>query len=126
MMLALGALSARVMACIDSNQYLHQGDLMKILTMRHSFAVAAFLLALSIGPPLIAQTRVRVNTPGTTFSPEGPVAPGVVQDGAGGRRFRGKAGELLMLRAVLRMPSASSAEPIALCACIDTVTYAIQ
>ena len=84
---------------------------MKIISLRRSFYLAVFLMAFSIAAPLIAQTRVRVETPGTAFNPEGAVAPGVVQDVSGGRRFRGRAGALLKLRAVLRMPQASAADP---------------
>lgn len=84
---------------------------MKTFSLRRSFALAVFLMAFSIGLPLIAQTRVRVVTPGTAFNTEGSVAPGVVQDVPGGRRFRGRAGALLKLRAVMRIPAASAADP---------------
>jgi hypothetical protein len=67
-------------------------------------------MAFSIGLPLIAQLRFRVVTPGTTFNTEGAVAPGVVQDVPGGRRFRARAGSLLKLRAVMRIPAGSGAE----------------
>ena len=80
------------------------------MTQRH-FATAAFLLAFFIGAPLMAQTPVRVNTPGTAFTPEGTGNQVVVDDVPGGRRFRGKADALLKLRAVLRMPPSNSADP---------------
>ena len=83
---------------------------MKIFLLRRSFATTIILMAFSIGMPLIAQLRVRVVTPGGTFNTEGTVAPGVVQDVSGGRRFRGRAGSLLKLRAVMRMPAGSGAE----------------
>jgi len=83
---------------------------MKLLIQRH-FATAAFLLSFSIAAPFMAQTSVRVNTPGTAFTPEGSGNQVVVDDVPGGRRFRGKADALLKLRAVLRMPPSSSADP---------------
>ena len=83
---------------------------MKIFSLRRSFATTVILMAFSIGVPLIAQLRVRVVTPGTTFNTEGAVAPGVVQNVPGGRRFRGRAGSLLKLRAVMRIPAGSVAD----------------
>jgi len=83
---------------------------MKIFSLRRSFTTTVILMAFSIGVPLIAQLRVRVVTPGTTFNTEGAVAPGVVQNVPGGRRFRGRAGSLLKLRAVMRIPAGSVAE----------------
>jgi hypothetical protein len=78
------------------------------VTVRRSATVACFLAALSLSPTLLAQT-VRVNTPGTAFSAE---QSGVtVDDVAGGRRFRGRAFAKVTLRAVLRMPAASAADP---------------
>ena len=83
---------------------------MKIFSLRRSFATTVILIAFSIGLPLIAQLHFRVVTPGTTFNTERAVAPGVVQDVPGGRRFRGTAGSLLKLRAVMRIPAGSEAE----------------
>ena len=83
---------------------------MKIFSLRRSFATIVILMAFSIGLPLMAQFRVRVVTPGTTFNTEGAVAPGVVQDVPGGRRFRGRAGSLLKMRAVMRIPAGNRAE----------------
>jgi Tachylectin len=83
---------------------------MKIFSLRRSFATTVILMAFSIGLPLIAQLRVRVVTPGTTFNTEGAVAPGVVQDVPGGRRFRGRAGSLLKVRAVMRIPAGNRAD----------------
>ena len=78
---------------------------MKIFSLRRSFTTTVILMAFSIGLPLMAQFRVRVVTPGTTFNTEGAVAPGVVQDVPGGRRFRARAGSLLKVRAVMRIPA---------------------
>jgi hypothetical protein len=79
---------------------------------RRGGATVAFLLAvLSISPPLFAQATVRVNIPGAAFSPEGRSGQIAIEDVAGGRRFRGRAGELMILRAVLQMPPSSSADP---------------
>lgn len=59
---------------------------------------------------MVAQTRTHVNTPGAAFSPESPVKDLIVENIAGGgRRFRGQGGQLLKLRAVLRLPRARSA-----------------
>jgi len=84
---------------------------MKLHMTQHHVTIAAFLLVSAIGAPLMAQTPVRVNMPGTAFTPEGSGSQVVVDDVPGGRRFRGKADALLKLRAVLRMPPSSSAEP---------------
>jgi hypothetical protein len=83
---------------------------MKIFSLYRSFATTVILMAFSVGVPLIAQLHVRVVTPGTTFNSERTVAPGVIQDVPGGRRFRGPAGSLLKLRAVMRIPAGSQAE----------------
>ncbi len=79
--------------------------------VRPSLALALFLLALSVVPNVQAQLPVRVDTPGRAFVPEGVVAPGMVEDVPGGRRFRAKPGALLRLRATLNVPPARSAEP---------------
>lgn len=85
---------------------------MQILRTRRHFAAAVFLLAFAVGPPLAAQTRTHVNTPGAAFSPERPVEQLVVENIAGGgRRFRGQGRQLLKLRAVLRLPRARSDKP---------------
>ncbi len=85
---------------------------MKNRTAPRSIATAALVLAvLSSGPALFAQAPVRVNTPGTAFSPEGRGGQVVVEDVGDGRRFRGQAFATVTLRAVLQMPPSSSAEP---------------
>jgi hypothetical protein len=72
-------------------------------------ATAAFCLgALFSGRPLLAQA-VRVAIPGTAFTPEGRHT--AVDDVAGGRRFRGVAFAKVILRAVIQLPPASTAEP---------------
>jgi hypothetical protein len=81
-------------------------------TMRGLIAAAALAgAALFLGAPLSAEAPVRVSLPGTAFSPEGRGDKVVVENVAGGRRFRGQAFSELILRGVLRMPPASSAVP---------------
>jgi len=85
---------------------------MKHRTVHSPIATAALVVtALVISTPLLAQLPVRVNLPGTAFSPEGRGDKVVVEDVAGGRRFRGQAFSELTLRGVLRLPPASSAAP---------------
>lgn len=81
---------------------------MKFLTIQRQVTLAAFVFLFSASP-LLAQVPVRVTTPGNAFTLEG--SSGQVDDVTGGRRFRGKAGALLKLRALVRMPSASAADP---------------
>src|ERR1700676_1472681 len=88
------------------------GDILKDYAVcRHLAPAALFLALLSIGAPMLAQAPVRVSTPGTAFSPEGRGGEVVVQDVAGGRRFRGKAFSKLVLRGVLQLPPANTAAP---------------
>ncbi len=84
---------------------------MTVFTMGRNIATAAFFLAVVSAGPLIAQTPFRVNIPGSAFSPEGRGEKVVVEDVAGGRRFRGQAFARLILRAVLQMPPTGSADP---------------
>jgi hypothetical protein len=91
-----------------------KGDIMKILTIcRHILTAVFFLAVLSIGQPLFAQVPVpvRVNIPGSAFSVERRDGQAVVDDVTGGRRFRGQAFSQLMLRAAIRMPPSSTADP---------------
>jgi hypothetical protein len=75
----------------------------------HHIAAAVFVLAvLSGGTPALAQT-VRVNIPGTAFTPEGSRV--AVDDVPGGRRFRGQSFAKVTLRAVLQMPAPSAGDP---------------
>jgi hypothetical protein len=85
---------------------------MTLQTARSHIATAALLLAvLSVGSPLFAQGTVRTNTPGSAFSPAGPAGQVAVEDIAGGRRFRGGAFKLVILRGPIQIPPATSAEP---------------
>ena len=89
-----------------------KGDIMKLSTLcRHILTAAFFLAVLSIGHPLHAQVPLRVTMPGSAFSLDRREGQAVVEDVSGGRRFRGEASARLMLRAAIRIPPATSADP---------------
>jgi len=81
---------------------------MKNHIAHRNIATVAFVLAMfSIGP-LFAQTRMSI--PGTAFSSAPGSGKVVVEDVAGGRRFRGGAGAQVILKAVLPRPASGSAD----------------
>ena len=77
-----------------------------------TIAFPAFLIALLSTPlPLPAQDigSMRLKTPGTDFNPA--VRGVTVDDVPGGRRFRGRPGDLIKVWARLRIPASSAGEP---------------
>jgi hypothetical protein len=83
---------------------------MHVRRARTHVAIVVLVIAfLIVGAPLFAQ--VRTNTPGTVFEPEGPRGAVAMEDVGSGRRFRGKAHQLVTLRGVLQMPRPDAAEP---------------
>jgi hypothetical protein len=77
--------------------------------VRGSVATVVFcLLALSFSTHVSAQT-VRVTIPGTAFTIEG--RGGTMEDAGSARRFRGDNFATLIVRAPLRIPAASVADP---------------
>jgi len=78
---------------------------------RMGFTAALVVAVLSIGSPLFAQGTIRTTTPANAFTPEGPASQVAVEDVAGGRKFRGGAHQLVMLRGTIQFPSAALAEP---------------
>src|SRR4051794_40513558 len=63
-----------------------------------------------ISLPIFSQTPFSVNIPGTAFSVKWTGARGIVEDVAGGRKFRGNAATVLILQAPLQMHPSSAAE----------------
>jgi hypothetical protein len=82
-----------------------------MITYRNIPVTALFLFMLFSGQPLFAQSLLKIKTPGAAFLPEGRAVDVMVDDVAGGRRFRGKAFASVMLRAKLRLPATASAVP---------------
>jgi hypothetical protein len=78
---------------------------------RRLVVVRAVAAVLSVASPLFAQGTVRTSTPGSAFSPEAPPGQVAVEDVPGGRRFRGGAHKLVVLRGTIQIPPATSAEP---------------
>ncbi len=78
-------------------------------TLSRQFAPAVFLLGiLFMNSPQRTQLPYRVIIPGNTFSAEGLAKDVTVEEvPGGGRRFRGKAGVRINLRATLPMPPLS-------------------
>ncbi len=74
-------------------------------------AATCLLAGLSLSPPLLAQTPVRVTIPGAAFKVEGRADEVRVDNVAGGQRFRGKAFASVIVRTTLQMPPATSADP---------------
>src|SRR5262249_35379613 len=75
----------------------------------HVMIAVLVIACLLVGAPLFAQ--VRTNTPGTAFEPEDLRGVVAMENVGSGRRFRGKAHELVTLRGVLQIPRPDAAEP---------------
>jgi hypothetical protein len=72
--------------------------------------VALFLTLPNVGSPLLADPPVRMNIPGTAFSPEGRGQQVTFENVGTGRRFRGTA-TTVVVTARVPMPPPSSADP---------------
>ena len=81
-------------------------------SLRAHVATTTFVLSvMSIGPPLFAQSAVRVTIPGTAFTAEGRPEDVATDNVAGGRRFRGKGFAKVIVRGTLQLPAPSAADP---------------
>lgn len=96
-----------------SKEILFQPNLKRPCKALHHITIAASLLAiLFMSLPVTAQNPFHVVIPGKAFTPGaiGHPQKAIMEDVAGGRRFRGKAFERLILTAPLQMHPSSSAD----------------
>lgn len=74
----------------------------------HALRATGLCIAVGMSLPALAQGLVRVDTPGTSFTPKGSDV--TVDDVPGGRRFRGQAFATVIVQGTLKMPASRAVD----------------